>query len=496
MTHATGSHPDDSYDTIVPDSDGPALESSSQSSHDNGEPETPSPLYSQPVANIVDPSLPVQEDIRQALPTGGIDPHIARIMNALTLSASGANKHKVSSSDVPAQTSHAFPTSISQPPTVPAIPTPNHSDDPKEVSSAALINNSNPLYNAYPLASSSPSQGPIVSNQTHPSLLKTPTTATSILQRGATPGPLPHVLTAPSHSPETRSVKVSIPLETHAQPAQKKVSRRSSSTVVDVSPYLSRPTETPASAKQMKQLALLESIADESERTAHNNLMKQPSVNPLTLINGHPVHGRQPYLPPASVPPMALGGAGPGLPNANGLLYSSGLRQPYDSLGNLANPLVPPPRPPSSAYDDPFQVRPRTSQTFRPIPPPPPPVLLPLVQPPQHHPSATPFPPGHPAGAPQNPLLAILNTPMPGPAGLTVYGAPNMPPQGSHPGYPMHPTTAPVNGMMNGQMARSPAMPMVPPASAPAMSPLFPNMQPRPSSRANLLSLLNNPAPM
>ncbi len=66
-----------------------AQESSSQSSSaDNGEPQTPSPLYSEPLVNhaidVVDLSM------QQTLNMDSVDPHFARLLSSLSLSASAA----------------------------------------------------------------------------------------------------------------------------------------------------------------------------------------------------------------------------------------------------------------------------------------------------------------------------------------------------------------------------------------------------------------------
>lgn len=63
-------------------------ESSSQSSSaDNGDPQTPSPLYTEAVVNHTTSDVPAEDVVASALKSELIDPQLARLLSALTTSA-------------------------------------------------------------------------------------------------------------------------------------------------------------------------------------------------------------------------------------------------------------------------------------------------------------------------------------------------------------------------------------------------------------------------
>jgi len=129
-------------------------------------------------------------------------------------------------------------------------------------------------------------------------------------------------------------------------------SRRVSLTT-DISPYLSRGTEVPTSAKRLQQLSLLESVADESARMAPIIAARAAMASRGSVPNGYP-------QPSSSVPPPQL------LSNSGdsgdlGILYS-----PYHP-GPVSTNVQPRYSFDASAHD-PFQVRSMTSQAFHRVP--------------------------------------------------------------------------------------------------------------------------------
>lgn len=128
--------------------------------------------------------------------------------------------------------------------------------------------------------------------------------------------------------------------------------RRATSTA-DISPYLTRAADVPISATRLKQLSLLETVADESARmsTAIAARAAMTSTNPV--VNGYP-------LPSMSVPPqpMVLGNL-----RDPGVIYSSDHpRVPSHAHGS--QPVYNPSENNFHGEHDAFQVRSRTSQSF------------------------------------------------------------------------------------------------------------------------------------
>lgn len=380
-------------------------ESSSQSS--SADPHTPSPQYTQPV--------PIVHQEQSTIDTDSIDPHFARLLSSLTLSGATAAV-KSQSLD------KAAPTSISIQPNPQASSTP--------VPSLASLAHTLPE----PVQIEHRRE-PLPSPNTTPS---DPSSARPLPESISPSPPLISSHSAASAADVQSNSSVAAPLQSAQSPSSKftispRASRRTSSTA-DISPYLSRPPpEMPTSAKRLQQLALLESVADESARMS-------PFLR--NAVPQYPV----PPLPPASVPPPSHD------LNNTRLLYSSG---PAPGLP-AHDPWHPMPLP------DLFQARPRTSNTIqRPI---------------YHGPGSM--------SMNQSQLLALMNAPRPGPGPVhppahASHAFPHPrsqmyapPPYISAPpfGRPMQMGQGPPQMYHPGPLAH----PMQPvPLSAPAMSPGF-----------------------
>ncbi|KAF8640624.1 hypothetical protein AX17_000285 [Amanita inopinata Kibby_2008] len=206
-----------------------AQDSSSQSSSaDNGEPQTPSPQYPTAAVNN-DPHVMDAESSGLDLPVEAIDPHFARLLSSLTLSASTSAK------DV--------------------------GDDRWQNSPADL--------------------GLSASVSTSPGI--------------RSPGSSIEISQAVSDVRTNRSEKLSPPSISPITTSRSATSRRTSS-IADISPYLVRPVEVPTSATKLRQLALLESVADESARLA-SSLTHHNTVPSTGVCAGHPSPSSFPVSP-------------------------------------------------------------------------------------------------------------------------------------------------------------------------------------------------------
>ena len=118
----------------------------------------------------------------------------------------------------------------------------------------------------------------------------------------------------------------------------------------DISPYLTRATDQPISATRLKQLSLLETIADESARMS-SVIATRAAMNSANPVNGYP-------LPPLSVPPpqsMMLGNMrDPGVIYSSDHLRVSSYVPGFQPIYNSSE----------HGEHDAFQVRSRTSQSF------------------------------------------------------------------------------------------------------------------------------------
>jgi mRNA-decapping enzyme subunit 2 len=405
-------------------------ESSSQSSSvDNGDPHTPSPLYS-----TAAPATHVVRD-EPALDSEPMDPHFAKLLSSLSLSAAAAASGK--DADPPLSIKTGEP--VLEPSTPAPVTASSSGSQPAPIRTNSDWSSSTPAAVCeQPSSQSEDEVFPVITE--HKSLQPQ-----SLQPRTSFQSPSPLILSSPrpngainasEQQPSSGSdAPASATWPTHSLRALG--SRRTSSTA-DISPYLARSSEVPGSAKRLKQLALLESVADESARMQ----IQRPPPPPPLANNARPNSAAMPHypLPSASVPPPPI------FPHHDPMqvLYSSRQHQPPAHNFN--------------AMHDPFQVRPWTSQAFH---------LNPMGGPVMH-----------PAGPSrmsmsQSQLLTLMNNgprgaPMPPPfAGPPMHGGPPRP----------YFTPAP----LRPQFA---AGGMVPPLSAPAMSPGF-------ASNPALLSILN-----
>lgn len=292
--------------------DATAQESSSQtSSADNGDPQTPSPLYSEAVVTHVDVAQTTESN---GLNGTAVDPHFARLLSALTLSATtnGNGDGKLDRVPPTGAASHTSP-----------VPPVTGGPQTREVliSSAVEVGDSATMAHArHPSKPSKPSSTGLPINDAY--RLSNPSSGPHV----SSPLPL-------SQSPTSKS-------PTH--------SRRSSMITADLSPYLARPAGIPMNGKQLRQLALLEAIADESSRMT---LASHPAVQSPSPHGAPPAFIHAPP-PPNTVVSHNFTNLSPMYSNTHG---------PY-----LPIPQTGPLNPPSP--DNGLAVRPRTSNSFRPGP--------------------------------------------------------------------------------------------------------------------------------
>ena len=310
------------------------------------------------------------------------------------------------------------------------------------------------------------------------------------------------IAASPSSEVTSASTEASTTSSSSSVTTRSGVSRRSST--ADISPYLSRPAQVPMSGKHMKQLALLESVADESAQISlprpapfMRGPVNVPGFGPNGQLQGMQVHpGLSSSVPPQGdwTPYPIYGRPMPGTP----MNIGPG-RSPYMARG------LPTSTPSYPVYDDPFQVRPRTAAAMRQptYPPPPPPPggrsmheaqllsILSRAPGPGQLPGSAGAPPPLRAGQPN--FGGLVPTPLgrmgPAPSPLRVMPATTLLPLGG------------------------PAMPVSAPAYSPQFAPVIardahllplsgrvgparpPTRGVAPGSAANLLSILNGPAP-
>ena len=301
--------------------DATAQESSSQtSSADNGDPQTPSPLYSEAVVTHVDVAQTTESN---GLTDTTVDPHFARLLNALTSSATTNGNGDGKPDFVLPPNAAILPSSVTV-----VDSTLNGSPQTREVPTSSAVGDSATItYNRPPSKPSRSSSMAIPVNDTY---------------RLSTPpyGPLP---------PGQSTVSPGLVTSQSPSPKSPTHSRRSSMITADLSPYLSRPAGIPMNGKQLRQLALLETIADESSRTLAS------AIRPV--VQSPPPQGASPALVHAPPPPNTV--------------VSHNFTNLSPMYSNTHGPYVPisqtgPLNPPSP--DNAFVVRPRTSNSFRPIP--------------------------------------------------------------------------------------------------------------------------------
>ena len=456
--------------------------SSQSSSADNGGPHTPSPLYSEQVSHPHANGHTIethQEDDLSKASTTAMDPDLARLLNSLSMSAappiddkastepnslealSLGSIPKASGTPVPISTSsdsHALLPGQVQADWSSQVPKPL-SERPAEVTQTAPSTSlDSPLKEQRPLSAR---YAPVRQLPIALPLSPRSNGASTPLgfRQGSTP-PLSAALSSASMTSTSASYN-------------RNPSRRNSNTA-DISPYLSRPPELPTSGKRLKQLALLETVADESARFT-------PQMNAKELLsqvsepgNGAqglqvPLNGNPSYPPGPSAPVLSQ-------PHSMNVFYSSnhgpGQMQPvpYQQLPRCY--------PPPSNYDDPFTVQPRTTQSVHQAPP--------------FHGYAR-----RPTSMHQNQLLSLLAGP--GPQGQDIHGSP--PPLGSQivDPYPcstmgshQHAIPPPSRDPPSLQATPHnsyPSQPQSIPVSAPSQSSLF--YLPLQPNSPTLLSILN-----
>ena len=313
-----------SYPSYVDSS--PQESSSPSSSADNGDPHTPSPKYDAPHSHVTTVSVDENLDIQT------FDPHFAHLLSSLSMSAnniSDASKKaapmvtmnsssRAAGTPVPATTSFAKPDNLER------------SDDQSHTrirpSDSRPPQTSSPFPPVHPPSSVEvpfPSAASKYRAQSPPLITKPFTTAQL----------LPPVSTIPKF------------------PTASSLSSRRTSSTADISPYLSRLSEVPTSSKRLKQLALLERVADESARMA-----PMPGNSELSIYgSAKPFHAP----PPPHITSSEM--------KDQSIIYSS---KPGEVLGQMDPPLPahqfysrPLPNIPQSRQD-PAIVRPSTSQAL------------------------------------------------------------------------------------------------------------------------------------
>ena len=316
--------PDESDASVVefpprptPHLDPSAQESSSQtSSADNGDPQTPSPLYSEALASQVDIAQVTESN---GFATKAVDPHFARLLSALTSSA------KANEGDGGKIDNGPLAIAVPVPPQTRSAPT-----------SLNVVGDSTGVVLSHPSSKPSKQQASVAVPSDDASRL-------SDSSLGA------HIPSPSLTSLSTSMSELSASQSPSAKPAH---SRGSSMITADLSPYLARPAGIPINGKRLKQLALLEAVADESSR-----MTPAPPLRPMTQIQSPP-----PQVPPvpvqASLPPNIA------MPHDFTNLWSmySNTHGPYLHSVPQTGHFNPP------SPDNAFIVRPRTSNSFCPPP--------------------------------------------------------------------------------------------------------------------------------
>ena len=338
-------------------------ESSSQSSSaDNGDPQTPSPLYSEPIPNcaVNGPQI-VEDDISKAIATETLDPQLARLLTSLSLSALVLNKSDKTSAlsiktNEPAPSEPATPVPVSA---ITASSTNSHSHSEmmkhNDWSSSAPKRLPNrPEVSPFTF-SHAPSRRSSV--ETSPfSSRRQPISPRSFNPPSQASRTQPY--TGPNHT-EPHSAAYSSASSTASSaisPSRSLSSRRSSSTT-DISPYLLRSAEMPVSGKQLKHLALLESVADESARMTPI-LGKRESLYP-GYSNANPLSfsARPPHAPAPTAPlPPSFQPSGP---NDLGAFYSSPSAVLLSAPVSMSHTQQPP------AQEEAFRALPQTSIAYQ-----------------------------------------------------------------------------------------------------------------------------------
>ncbi|KAL4069628.1 Dcp2, box A domain-containing protein [Scleroderma yunnanense] len=260
---------------------------SSSSSADIGEPQTPSSQSSETALAPHDPSLVAhRSDDEKALLSGSVDPHFTRLMNSLSLSVKKADAEPPTALPIShppiSEASHKLVYRHSRP-AIPLLHNPIRSMDEFSVSDLPAVH---------------PAKSPLVPiNHVHFPNMSALQDAHSDRLNPLASSLSPGTPAAPSLASISASSSISTPSPLSFSPKYPCSSRRSSSTA-DISPYLTRPTEVPTSGKRLKQLALLELVADESSKMVPVSMNREVPV--VQTRDNFP--GRHPGAC-ASVPP-------------------------------------------------------------------------------------------------------------------------------------------------------------------------------------------------
>lgn len=336
-----------------------AQESSSQSSSaENGGPYTPSPQYTA--------AMPYQSPNAQIVThtedgAAAMDPNLARLLTSLSMSATVPNQDMKGAKPHP--NIGCIPLAPPTPAPIPISPLSIRSREadwsstvPKPLSQRPTDGTQTPLHTN---GSASLGTQPLPDATyilLRPTQLPTFLAISPHMNGGDVSSGPP---TPPSAALSATSLAATSVTSTSSS-THPPASQRGSSTA-DISPYLSRPSAIPTSGKRLKQLALLETVADESARMTPQLGNREPL--PHISHNGTlgyqlPTNGRQHFAPTpsASVPP-------PSNDNDLRVIYSSS-HGPAPVQGTPYHPYSRAPPPP--IYNDPFQVRPRTSQAMHP----------------------------------------------------------------------------------------------------------------------------------
>jgi mRNA-decapping enzyme subunit 2 len=303
---------------------------SSSSSADTGEPQTPSPQYSEAIPVTNDHIITSRESVEEkGVLVEPLDPHFARLLNSLSISAS---------KNVDLKPLHAMNRAAFLPKTI----SPSNRLQTPDWSSRV------PTFSETLVGSPGLSKARHISTQDshncekHSDLMRSNDSEVSSRADSDSSNTSPVVV--------PNSIAASSSTVTTAR--KPSMSSRRSSSIADISPYLSRPAEVPTSGKRLKQLALLESVADESSKMTPTLISRElPPIHGPDCPPGYPG-------PSTSVPPptsyatqVNLGASfelGTSVPSLNSV-RSANLPPLY---GSHEHPIL----------GDPFQVRPRSSQ--------------------------------------------------------------------------------------------------------------------------------------
>ena len=338
-------------------------------------------MYSEAIANHVDVAQVTETN---GFDTKAVDPHFARLLNALTSSA------KANGSDVGKIDNMALASSVALPPSVPLA------------TGEALTFHGSPKARTVPVVGDS-----IAAVLSRPSSKPSKQQASVAIPSDASDAsPRAHM-----SSPSLASVSG---LSSSQSPSAKSPRSRGASMITaDLSPYLARPAGIPINGKRLKQLALLEAVADESSR-----MTPAPAMSPTQL-----------QMSPSQVPPAPI--HAPLAPNTTMPHNVTNLSSMYSNThGPYLHPVPQTGHFNAPTPDNAFIVRPRTSNS--------------LSSPPSHPPR--PF--NSRGSMNQAQLRGLLSgTSYPSPSG---FHPPPIPPMHTVPGpntYPFHHIPAAVIGM-------------------------------------------------